>query len=300
MKPNIHTLILSIILMAVTTNVQALPLKANAPATPAATDIRSYYDDIYTLKVRRITIEKDGRSFDPGIALSDIVCGTGFMVDGAFITARSNIEPWVYREVYGGAWRMKLAEYVAAGATVVIDYEAYSTRGPATPFVFSNLQFPDMSMYDSRKLVTITKEVRNTFKTNGIQLTFKKKTSETFMVPIYTRESRNYAKLADIGQGGIPTDLPKSNTLGGGQKLTIAGYNGTTDIHNLASDIKYFTSTTSEVATNFITLQGTNSNWGFVGSPAFIQEKDGTYRVIGVMVGAFGNEDYLIPISSCQ
>ena len=39
-------------------------------------DLKDYYDHIYTIKIDRIDIEKDGISFDPGIQLSDIVCGT--------------------------------------------------------------------------------------------------------------------------------------------------------------------------------------------------------------------------------
>ena len=60
-------------------------------------DLKDYYDHIYTIKIDRIDIEKDGISFDPGIQLSDIVCGTGFMLDnGTFVTDRQNVEPWVF------------------------------------------------------------------------------------------------------------------------------------------------------------------------------------------------------------
>ena len=95
----------------------------------ASDNIVNYYNDIYTLKVKRITLERDGNSYDPGIATSQLVVGTGFVIGGKFITARSNLQPWVYRNVYRDDWRQLLAEYVAAGFHVIIDFEAYSTRG---------------------------------------------------------------------------------------------------------------------------------------------------------------------------
>ena len=273
-----------------------------APAAPsAATDVRDYYNDIYTLKIRRITIEKDGKSWDPGIALSSAVCGTGFIMNGAFLTARSNIEPWVFFGVYDDQpWRRELAEYVAAGCNVILDFEAYSTMGASHPLRFSNKQFNINSSGDRLEVVEIRKEIRHRFELEGIRFEYKKSARETYTVPVYTAQSRTYAKLAGIRSGGIPINAAASTTLAGGKEVTVAGYSGNTNIHNLASSIKYFTSNLSRVAGNDISLQSANKNWGFVGSPAFYQETDGSLRVIGVMVGNFGSEDHIIPIAACQ
>ena len=80
--------------------------------------------------------------------------------------------------------------------------------------------------------------------------------------------------------------------------MTIAGFSGRTDIQNLSSYIKYFTSNTSRTSGfNFITLQSSDSNWGFTGAPAFYKTSDGGFRVVGVNVGNFGGEVRVVPIN---
>ena len=67
----------------------------------ASGDLKDYYDYIYTIKVDRIEIEYNGTKFDTGIQVSDIICGTGFMLsNGMFVTDRQNVEPWIYSVSY--------------------------------------------------------------------------------------------------------------------------------------------------------------------------------------------------------
>ena len=261
-------------------------------------NIVNYYNDIYTLKVKKITLERDGRSFDPGIAASQLVVGTGFVVGGKFITARSNLQPWVYRNVYREDWRRLLAEFKAAGFNIIIDFEAYSTRGSGHPLRFSNSQFDLASLeaYDGKEIVEIRKDVIKTIKQWGVDIQYKKSTRERFVVTYYTDESHNAASLALGAPGGLPLDMETAQSLKGSEEVVIAGFSGNTNIQSLSSFIKYFTSRTSRVANRFITLQDASNNWGFTGSPAFYKGSDGSYRVVGVNVGNFGGEVRVVPI----
>jgi hypothetical protein len=261
-------------------------------------NIVNYYNDIYTLKVKKITLERDGRSFDPGIAASQLVVGTGFVVGGKFITARSNLQPWVYRNVYREDWRRLLAEFKAAGFNIIIDFEAYSTRGSGHPLRFSNTQFDLASLeaYDGKEIVEIRKDVIKTIKQWGVDIQYKKSTRERFVVTYYTDESHNAASLALGAPGGLPLDMATAQSLKGSEEVVIAGFSGNTNIQSLSSFIKYFTSRTSRVANRFITLQDASNNWGFTGSPAFYKGNDGSYRVVGVNVGNFGGEVRVVPI----
>ncbi|MCR5364935.1 MAG: FHA domain-containing protein [Prevotella sp.] len=264
----------------------------------ASDNIVNYYNDIYTLKVKRITLERDGNSYDPGIATSQLVVGTGFVVGGKFITARSNLQPWVYRNVYRDDWRQLLAEYVAAGFHVIIDFEAYSTRGSGHPLRFSNTQFDLASLeaYDGKDVVRIRKDVIRKIRDWGIEIKYRKSTYEQFVVTYYTDNSHNAASLSLGAPGGLPVDIPTAQSLKGSEEVVIAGFSGKTDIQVLSNYIKYFTSRTSRLAAHFITLQDASTNFGFTGSPAFFKESNGSYRVVGVNVGNFGGEVRIVPI----
>ena len=264
----------------------------------ASDNIVKYYNDIYSLKVKRITLERDGNSYDPGIATSQLVVGTGFVVGGKFITARSNIQPWVYRNVYRDDWRQLLAEYVAAGFHIIIDFEAYSTRGSGHPLRFSNTQFDlaRLEADDGKEPVAIRKDVIKRIKNWGIDIVYKKSTYERYIATYYTDRSHNAASLALGAPGGLPVDIPTAQSLKGSEEVVIAGFSGNTDIQVLSNYVKYFTSRTSRLAATFITLQDASSNWGFTGSPAFFKEDNGSYRVVGVNVGNFGGEVRVVPI----
>ncbi len=264
----------------------------------ASDNIVNYYNDIYTLKVKRITLERDGNSYDPGIATSQLVVGTGFVVGGKFITARSNLQPWVYRNVYRDDWRQLLAEYVAAGFHVIIDFEAYSTRGSGHPLRFSNTQFDLASLeaYDGKDVVKIRKDVIKRIRDWGVDIKYRKSTYERFVVTYYTDNSHNAASLSLGAPGGLPVDIPTAQSLKGSEEVVVAGFSGKTDIQVLSNYIKYFTSRTSRLAAHFITLQDASTNFGFTGSPAFFKESNGSYRVVGVNVGNFGGEVRIVPI----
>jgi hypothetical protein len=273
--------------------------EAGKKAVGTSDNIVSYYNDIYSLKVKKITLERGGNSYDPGIATSQLVVGTGFVIGGKFVTARSNLQPWVYRNVYNEDWRRLLAEYVAAGFNVIIDFEAYSTRGSGHPLRFSNTQFDLASLmaYDGKEVVEIRKDVVKRFKQWGLDIEYKKSTREKFVVTYYTDESHNAASLALGAPGGLPIDMPKAQSLKGSEEVVIAGFSGNTNIQSLSNFVKYFTSRTSRLANRFITLQDSYNNWGFTGAPAFFKEPDGSYKVVGVNVGNFGGEVRVVPIS---
>jgi len=270
----------------------------DSPAIAGAkTDIQAYYDDIYTIKIENIKVERDGKSADPGIATSNLVVGTGFVSEGKFITARSNIQPWVYRKHINDSWRDELAGYVANGFKVIINFAAYSTRGTNNRLTFSSEQFNPAKLEagDVQEQWTQTKEFYKKINLLGFDLTWKEYRHKTLTVTSYTSASHNVATIK-LTSGGIPVDRATAGSLKGGENVTIAGYKGRSNQHSLG-DADYFTSATSSVAKYFITLQSTTSSWGFLGSPAFYKEPDGTYAVVGVYVGNFGGESLLVPLN---
>ena len=204
-------------------------------------------------------------------------------------------EPVVRKEVSKAD---ALAEFKAAGFNIIIDFEAYSTRGSGHPLRFSNTQFDLASLeaYDGKEIVEIRKDVIKTIKQWGVDIQYKKSTRERFVVTYYTDESHNAASLALGAPGGLPLDMATAQSLKGSEEVVIAGFSGNTNIQSLSSFIKYFTSRTSRVANRFITLQDASNNWGFTGSPAFYKGSDGSYRVVGVNVGNFGGEVRVVPI----
>lgn len=268
----------------------------------ASETIRDYYQHIYTLKLRRITIEYQGRSFDPGISLSDVICGTAFVLsNGTLVTARQNIEPWIFYRELGGDWRRKMAEYASLGCNVILEYEAYSTAGTAKKLSFNNQDFLiDRSGDVTTEVIEIGKDVRVVLKENGIDLSSREYRSRTFN--FFTPTSSCYALLKGKGGVGIPYDAGASLTSDGGTEVQVAGFEGNPNIQDLDSYISYFKSSTSRTDTQngTIVLQNANSNVGYLGSPAFIKEADGTYRVIGLMVGNLFGEARIVPIASCN
>ena len=168
----------------------------------ASATIRDYYNHIYTLKIRRITCERDGRSIDPGISLTDVICGTGFVLsNGTFVTARQNIQPWIFFRELGGKWRELMADYVALGFKVIIEYDAYSTKGTAHKLSFNNLDFlVDESGDLTEETIDILKDVRVRIKDNGIDIRsneFKKRS-----IRVWTPRSQCFALLPGKGGAG--------------------------------------------------------------------------------------------------
>jgi len=268
----------------------------------ASATIRDYYNHIYSLKIRRITCERDGRSFDPGISLSDVICGTAFVLsNGTLVTARQNIEPWIFWRQLGGKWRELMANYVALGFKVIIEYDAYSTTGTAHKLTFNNLDFQvDRSGDISEEQVEILKEVRVILKDNGVKISSSELRDRR--IRVITPSSQCFAILPGKGGAGIPYDAGASLSSDGGTEVQVAGFKNNPDIHNLSNYISYFKSSTSRADTRngTIVLQDANRNAGYLGSPAFFKESDGSYRVIGVMIGQLFGEDRLVPIARCN
>lgn len=269
-------------------------------------DIAQYYDDIYTLKVRRVRFEKDGEAVEAPIALKDVIVGTGFIVNGKFVTAVQNIQPWMpVGANYDDTWKMELALAKIRDFDIIIDYEAYSTRGSGYPLRFNNLQFNVSGVkYDMRSTEVPQTVVDRLLEIGvldeeeiGKKGKKEKEKTKVYSLPYYAADSYYVVSLQMSAPGGLPVDKATANSLKGGEPVTIAGFNSTTNIQNLPNDIKYFTSTTSRTRNTYITLQDQDKNTGFIGSPAFYKEADGTYRVVGVNIGIWGGENRIVPIT---
>ena len=266
----------------------------------ASDNLRDYYDHIYTIKVDRIDVEKDGISFDPGIQLSDIICGTGFMLNnGSFVTDRQNVQPWIYGDAqWKEDWRKLMAECVGAGCNVIIHYLAYSTKGTGKPLRFVNSDFKVDTSGDITTLeIEVRKELRVLFKKGGIDVVYvnKKNVKANVLAP----KSRQWAVIHGLGASGegLPYDSSASYNLPGGSEVHMVGYAGSSNIHNLVP--AHFNDRTNidDADNGTIIMQNTVDERGYYGSPAFIKESDGTYRVVGVMVGSISGKDRIVPIN---
>ena len=265
----------------------------------ASTNLRNYYDNIYTIKIDRIDVEKNGISFDPGIQISDIICGTGFMLEnGSFITDRQNIHPWIYGDTqWRDDWRKLMAECVGAGCNVIIHYRAYSTKGTGKPLTFVNTDFyVDRSADVTTLDIEVRKDLRVIFKKNHIDVDYvnRKYVHATVLAP----KSCQWAVIRHMGSDGegLPYDIESAGNLGGGTEIHMVGYAGSTDIHNPIP--AHFNDRTNVDDTRYgtIVLQNQVGERGYYGSPAFLKEDDGTYKVVGVMVGSVSGKDRIVPI----
>lgn len=270
----------------------------------ASTDLKDYYDHIYTIKIDRIEVEYAGQRIDPGIQLSDVVCGTGFMLeDGTFITDRQNVQPWVYNieGQWKESWRELMAQFVACGANVIIHYRAYSTKGTGKPLTFVNTDFVVNEVGDADLVVEIKRDFRRTWRSYfGVQITEWTAKKYHMKVGVISKTSRSYAYIRNKGTygEGIPYDTETSVSMSGGTEIQMVGYARKTDEHNLIPAHFNDRTNVDDTQNGTIILQGQVGEAGYYGSPAFYKDENGQYRIIGVMVGNVFGRDRLVPMKN--
>ncbi|MEL5894824.1 FHA domain-containing protein [Bacteroides sp. GD17] len=268
----------------------------------ASGDLKDYYDHIYTIKVDRIEIEYNGAKFDPGIQVSDIICGTGFMLsDGTFVTDRQNIEPWIYSNTeWKDSWRKLLAVYKGGGCNIIIHYRAYSTKGTGRPLTFTNGDFATNRMNDMQLTeIEVDKSIRVQLREHGIKVKYERRKYINVSIVTPTAYSWAYIRGKGIHGEGLPYDIAAADNMSGGTEVQMVGYAGYADIHNLTP--AHFNDHTNIADTKYrtIILQNRVAEHGYYGSPAFLLEDDG-YKVIGFMVGSIEGKDRLVPIGNLK
>lgn len=257
---------------------------------PGKTDVRSYYGSIYRIVVESITIEdRDGISHPSNLSTSKIDCGAGFITpNGTFVTARQNIQPWIYVDgnTPSDSWRRRLAVLYALGNDIIINYSAYSTDGAAQRLQFNSRDF---NMPTGGDLVTahltITEEELTYYESLGVVVNRKQLLKEGLDIQHVTSSARAYATLPGTGRVGIPTDAGASNSIAGGTPLDIVYY-GTSNVQNLAGAAKYktvYTETTDNRGGTIHLQEGPGAT--AFGAPVFMRESDGSVMVVGVYVG---------------
>lgn len=270
----------------------------------ASTDLKDYYDHIYTIKIDRIEVEYAGKRIDPGIQLSDVVCGTGFMLEnGTFITDRQNVQPWVYNieGQWKEPWRHLMAQFVACGAKVIIHYRAYSTKGTGKPLTFVNTDFVVNEDYDLNLVVEIKREFRTAWREYfGVRITEWTAKRYHMKVGVISESSRSYAYIRGLGSRGegIPYDTETSVSMSGGTEIQMVGYARKTNEHNLTPQHFNDRTNVDDTLNETIILQGQVGEAGYYGSPAFYKDENGQYRIVGVMVGSVFGRDRLVPMKN--
>ena len=263
----------------------------------AATDLSEYTPYVYSLKIDNIKISYQGEDIKHGVANPGII-GNGFLIsNGNFVTARQNVQPWIYSGVLDTqTWRDELAMYFAVGCDIEIMYSAYSSNGTAKKLTFTtrDFQHPE-DLVDSR--IEISKRVRTVLKGLENKLRIQWLTGRYVRYSQFSGTSQCWAVIRGLANTGIPT---YTGSIEGGKSLKIAGYENNTDVHNLTS-FRYLTSTTvyKDESNGTFTLQDGNNNLGYLGSPAFIQEDDKSYKCVGIYVGVLGEKPRIVPINRC-
>lgn len=262
----------------------------------SASDIEEYTDCVYTLKIDNIKVSYGGVDIPHGIANPGVV-GNGFLIDnGNFVTARQNVQPWIYSGVLtDGVWRDELAQYYALGCDIDIEYSAYSAKGTAQKLKFNSRDFKHPEDYVT-KTIEISKSVRTIANKFGISVNYIEKHRVSYKQ--FASTSNCFAVIRALANTGIPTS---SASLEGGHLLKIAGYTGYTNVHNLGG-FRYITSTTTtkDAENGTYILQDGGSHTGYLGSPVFVQDKDGQYRVAGLYVGTLFGQPRIVPINRCR
>lgn len=249
----------------------------------AATDIESYGKSIYTIKVKSISLEKDGVKRPSMMSTSNINCGTGFLLsNGTFVTARQNIQPWVYSGRLQGEWRKRMAQYVAAGCNVIIEYDAYSSSGSGKKLSFTNTDFlVDVTGDVISTKIDVAKDIWVDLENMGF--VFSKRV--VYDVRQATTKSRSYAMIPGKGGAGIPYDAGLSQSLPGNAEVVCVGYSGNPSHTNLHLDYRKSNTSRIDLTRGVIVLQGGFGDPGLLGAPVFAKENDGSFRVIGMNVG---------------
>jgi len=257
----------------------------------AKKDAREYYGSIYRIIVESITIEgPDGVSRPSNLSTSKIDCGSGFVTpNGTFVTARQNIQPWIYVDgnTPADSWRRRLAVLYALGNDIIINYSAYSTEGPAARLQFSSRDFsmPTGGDIVMAHIAITEEEITFIDAIGGVSYNKKQLLKEGLDIKHATAAARSYATLPGTGRAGIPTDAGASHSIAGGQALDIVYYE-TSNVQNLAGAATYRTVNTEKTdnAGGTIHLQGGPGATAF-GAPVFIRENDGSLMVVGCYVG---------------
>lgn len=265
------------------------------PVVIGATDISEYTNYVYSLKIDNIKISYGGTDIKHDVANPGVI-GNGFLIEnGTFVTARQNVQPWIYSGVLAdGQWRQDLAEYFACGCDIEISYSAYSSDGTAKKLTFTSRDFDHPADYVESS-IEIRKSIRTILRKSGFTIDYLTGYYRTYSQ--FASSSSCYAVIRGLANDGIPTS---SASIEGGKTIKIAGYEGNTDVHSLNS-FRYLTSTTEykDDANGTFILQDGSNTAGFLGSPAFIQEEDKSYKCVGVYVGNMFGKPRIVPINRC-
>jgi len=272
----------------------------DSPAIDGVKDLRQCYENIYRIIIEEITLERDGMSRSAGIALNNLDCGTGFILDnGTFVTARQNVQPWIYiNGVAPTGWRARLAQFVAMGFDVNIKFSAYSTSGPAHKIDIKSRDF-DLPEEGDVISATISLSRDDWEYVQGLGFVVSKEdlklTGSNFKYN--AARGRSYALYHGTGRTGIVTNSGISQSISGAHDIEICGYTNN-NVQNLSGAVEYFKTSTSnaDLKQGTIKIQNAPAAAGYLGAPAFVKDENGVYSVVGVYAGGHS----IVPISRCQ
>ena len=266
--------------------------------SPVVTDARGYYSSMYRIIVENINVtDRNGNPVQSGINPNAIDCGMGWvMQNGTFVTARQNIQPWLYVDgkTPQDSWRWRLALLYSFGYDISFTYSAYSTSGTGQKMTFHSRDFGMPTGGDIHvATITVSEADLKYIEAVGIAIDKEKLLREGLDLKQMASSARAYATF-NSGRAGIPGDAGASNDMAGNTPLTVVYYT-TNNVQALAGSVNYMNVNTSGAATNggTIRLQQSVGTSSALGAPVFIRESDGSLRAVGLYVGG----TRVIPIS---
>lgn len=265
------------------------PKDASAPLS----DFKDFYDDIYAIKISNIIVEYNGKKYDPEIDVKGQLVGTGFMVEGNFVTSRIVVQPWLYGNAQHDDWRSLLAQYVSLGFMVSIEFDAYTLSNKSKPIHFCNLDFLIPTGQFQERTLKLHESIYNKVKNWGIELPSYKYVSKNRTQQYL--EDPSYAILPLNGAASLPILANINGSLKTGDEVIVAGYTGTYSAADILLNIQYATRNISKFDKDYIALNSPYEHWGLVGAPVMFNA-DGQYYVIGMNAGNINGEDRVIPI----
>ena len=225
------------------------PKDASAPLS----DFKDFYDDIYAIKISNIIVEYNGKKYDPEIDVKGQLVGTGFMVEGNFVTSRIVVQPWLYGNAQHDDWRSLLAQYVSLGFMVSIEFDAYTLSNKSKPIHFSNLNFLIPIGQFQERTLKIHESIYNKVKNWGIELSSYKFVSKNSIQQYL--EDPSYAILPLNGAASLPILANINGSLRTGDEVIVAGYTGTYSAADILLNIQYATRNISKFDKEYIALK---------------------------------------------
>ena len=238
--------------------------------------VGNLFPDIYFIVGAKITYNWEGQTGEKEFGIS----ATGFMLDdGRFVTARHVIEPWLFEKDSVAAVFNLMA---SNGGHVSISLTAISPSGNKIKLTTDDFHV-DNSADEISKIAVDGKDMSYTTASPGGNDWAVTKTT--------------------VGTGGMPFDKSASSTLPTSTKLYVLGFpfgNGANNVNDIKPEYSECYVARDGLNNGSIDISGRGYDTGSSGGPVLIRDKNGKFKVIGIVSAEQGAQGIICPISSVK